>query len=188
MGGDEGRWGHARSSEVKRASRSRRCSSTALALSSSWLDAQSGRAGGLGVCASAPPERHGLAATTAAAPPPPAAAAPAAAPPPAGVSPPPLAQLVLNLAGLGSADEESGSAPASVAPPEELSCDACDACVGEGVCCEAREGEGVCAVLFFAEGSYDPADSVLFSSRGRFGAASRWLEYIPEAAVAAVRP
>ena len=174
--------------EVKRASRSRRCSSTALALSSSWLDAQSGRAGGLGVCASAPPEWHGLAATTAAAALPPAAAAPAAAPPPAGVSPPPLAQLVFNLAGLGSADEESGSAPASVAPPEELSCDACDARVGEGVCCEAREGEGVCAVLFFAEGSYDPADSVLFSSRGRFGAASRWFEYIPEAAVAAVRP
>ena len=173
--------------EVTLTSRSCRWSSAALALSSSWLDAQSGLAGRLGVCASAPPEWHGLAATAVTPPPPPlpAGAAPAAPPPPAGVPPTPLAQLVLNLAGLGSADEESGSAPASVAPPEELSCDACDAL---GVCCEAREGEGVCAVLFFAEGSYDPADSVLFSSRGRFGAASRWLEYIPEAAVAAVRP
>jgi hypothetical protein len=99
------------------------------------------------------------------------------------MSPPPSAQLVLNLAGLGSADVERGSAPASVAPPEELSCDAC-----ERVCCDAREGEGVCAVLLFADGSHEPADSVLFSSRGRFGAASRWFEYIPEAAVAAVRP
>ena len=178
MGGEEGCGG--------RASRSRRWSSAALALSSSWLDAQSGRTEGLGVCESVPPEWHGLATAAAAAAPPPAGAPPATAP--AAVAAPPLAQLVVNLAGLGSADEESGGAPASVAPPEELSCDACDARVGEGVCCEAREGEGVCAVLFFAEGSYKPADSVLLSSRGRFGAASRWFEYIPEAAVAAVRP